>query len=266
MSELPLQVEPGGITYDRYRLGVLFERLLREHRVARVIEVPADGEKAMPSISSLALGRLGCEVVLVNPSPAGLEAWERLGLRDQVVPLQVDDLAALPLPDDCVDLAWNFVTLGKTGRFEKVLAEMARVSRRLVMTVHNNGWNIGYPWHRLLHLALRLPWTHGDTRYHWPSEVRRAYAELGLLELELEVFDSPPWPDPPGFRDVRLHRALGGGGDVASCRWQAPIVDYYAEQRFPAWMRWLSRAEDLGVPTPLRAPFSHLFYALYKVP
>ncbi len=259
----PAQVEPAGITYDRFRLGEIFERIVRQHKVRRVIEVPAWGEKAMPSIYSLALGLLGCEVTLVSPEPRSLEAWDRLGLRDQVRVVEARDLCHLPLEDRSFDLAWNFVTLSKTGQFDEVLGEMRRVSDRLVMTVHNNGYNLGYPWHRFLHRLFELPWTHGETRYHWPHEVRRAYQRLDLRELALDVFDSPPWPDPPGFRDVRLHRQLAQGGDVTSADWSAPVVDYYAQGQFPLWMRGLSLVEDLPGPRWVRFPFSHLFYALY---
>ncbi len=260
----PLQREPGGITYDRYRLGQIFERVVRRHRVRTAIEVPAGGEKAMPSIYSLALGLLGVKVTLVNPDPASLAAWDRLGLGDRYEAVQVERLDSLGLPDAGWDLAWNFVTLSKTGAFDAVLAEMQRVSRSLVMTVHNNGFNLGYPWHRLLHLAFGFRWTHGETRYHWPHQVRSAYARLGMSELTLDVFDSPPWPDPPGFRDVRLHRALKDGGDVHSATWEAPVVDYYAAGQFPAWMRLMSIVEDLPGPRWPRFPFSHLFYALYR--
>ncbi len=260
------QIEPPGITYDRYRLGVLFERIVRTRRIGSVIEVPAAGEKAMPSIYSLALGLLGCEVTLVNPVEESLAAWDRLGIRDKVSVVRVESLEDLPLGDSSFDMAWNFVTLSKTGSFDRVLGEMARVSRDLVMTVHNNGFNLGYPWHRLLHAALRLPWTHGETRYHWPWEVTRAYERLGLKRVAVDVFDSPPWPDPPGFRDVRLHLQLADGGDVTSSTWHAPVVDYYAAGRFPIWMRALSLVEDLPGPRWIRYPFSHLFYVLYEKP
>lgn len=262
MSEQKLQIEPGGITYDRYRLGQLFERIVRTRKVRKVVEVPAAGEKAMPSVYSLALGLLGCEVTLVNPVAASLEAWERLGIRDKAVVVEVEDLTTLPFEDGAFDMAWNFVTLSKTGAFEEVLGEMARVSGRLVMTVHNNGYNLGYPWHRLLHKVFGFPWTHGETRYHWPAEVHPAYERAGIHIEEQRFFDAPPWPDPPGIRDVRLHRELKDSSDVTACDWRAPVVDYYAAGQFPSWMRALSIVEDLPIPAPLRAPFSHLFYVL----
>ncbi len=260
-----LQREPGGLTYDRFRLGIIFSRITERYGVRRAIEVPAHGEKAMPSIYSLGLAMAGCEVTLVNPVEASLAEWERLGVRELARVVTADELTALPVDDGAYDLAWNFVTLSKTGEFDAVLAEMKRVTNQLVMTVHNNGFNLGYPWHRFLHRVLDLPWTHGDTRYHWPHQVRAAYRRLGMHERELDVFDAPPWPDPPGFRDVRLHRELAGGGDVDSCDWEAPVVEYYERGAFPAWMRALSVIEDLPGPRWMRYPFSHLFYALYSV-
>lgn len=263
-GDTDVQIEPGGITYDRFRLSRVLRRIVAEHGIGRVVEVPASGEKAMPSIYSLPLGLMGCEVTLVNPSPSGLAAWESLGLMDRVTVVQAEDLARLPLEKGSFHLAWNFVTLSKTGRFEAVLAEMKRVSAKLVMTVHNNGFNLGYPWHRLIHRVFGFPWTHGDSRYHWPANVQRAYDQVGLERVALDVLDSPPWPDPPGFRDIRLHRQLADGQDVTACAWHAPAVDYFSRGRFPLWMRTLSVVEDLPGPRWMRYPFSHLFYALYR--
>jgi hypothetical protein len=250
--------EPFGITYDRLRLDRVFERLLARHPVRTALELPAGGAKAMPSLYSLALARRGVEVTLLNPEPQGLAVWDRLELPYRVA--EARDLRDTGLEPAGWDLVWNFVTVGAEPDFRQVLGEMARLARGLVMTVHCNGYNYGYPWHRFLHRVLRLPWTHGETAWFFPSNVRPAYRDAGLEPVDLGLFDMPWWPDPPGFRDVRLHRA--GGDQVEALDWTAPIEDVYGGERAPLGLRVLSAVEDLPLPRLLRWPFSHLFYVL----
>lgn len=258
------EVEPFGITYDRLQLDGLFDALLRRYPIRRVLEYPAEGSKAMPSIYSLALGARGCNVTLVNPEPQGIEVWERLGLSDRLEIVEVDDLGASGLESGGWDLVWNFVTVGFREDFAAILGEMGRLSRGQVMTVHCNAYNWGYPWHRLLHRVLRLEWTHGQTDYFWPHRVRQAYEAGGLVPRETGLLDMPWWPDPPGFRDVRLH--LSGGDQVEDFDWSAPIEDFYRTREVALPLRVLSRIEAGPVPAPIRWVFSHLFYVLASAP
>lgn len=253
------ETEPFGITYDRLRLDRTVRRLLDTHNIKTVLELPAGGAKAMPSIYSLAFGLRGCDVHLFNPEPQGLEVWKRLGIEDRLT-IHEGDPTKTGLDDDAFDLVWNFVTVGFDPDFPLIINEMSRVSKKHLMTVHCNGYNIGYPWHRVLHKVFNLPWTHGETAYFFPRKVRTIYKAAGMRPIDFGLFDMPPWPDPPGFRDVRLH--LTGGDDVESRDWRAPIEQVYATGQTPLGLRILSFVEDLPIPNLARLPFSHLFYIL----
>ena len=61
------EMEGKGLDYERFALNKLFKRIVRERGVKSVLEIPARGEKAMPSIYSIALAEAGCDVTLVNP-------------------------------------------------------------------------------------------------------------------------------------------------------------------------------------------------------
>jgi hypothetical protein len=256
-------IEPAGITYDRFRFDRLAGRLIERYGIRTVCEVPAGGEKAMPSIYSLAFGVKGCKVHLVRSVAASRRAWEALGLADRVT-FDGGDPEKTGLPDSSFDLVWNFVTLTKEKNFEGVLREMARVSRNIVLTVHYNGLGLGFPWHRLIHKAFGFPWTHGETRYNFPGPVREAYRKSGLQVVETFPFDCPPWPDPPGIRDYAIHKRFGEIPESDAAEWKAPVVDYYLKGGFPWWMRALNFMEDLPIPRILKYPFSHLFYVLGK--
>lgn len=255
------ETEPFGITYDRMRLDKLLTRLVRERGIKTSLELPADGAKAMPGIYSLALARAGVDVHLFNPEPQALELWDRLGLMDRVTVIEGDDPRNTGLDPAQFDLVWNFVSVGFRSDFDRIMAEMVRTSKRYVMTVHCNGYNWGYPWHRFLHWALKLDWNHGETAYFFPRRVREVYRSLGAEPIDFGLLDMPWWPDPPGFRDVRLH--LSGGDIVEDFDWRAPIEDIYATGEKPPGLRVLSRIEDLPViPRPVRFVFSHLFFQL----
>ena len=257
------ETEPFGITYDRIRLDKVARNLVRRLGIRNVLELPAHGSKSMPGIYSLGFANAGCHVTLFDPEPQGVEVYERLGLRDRVTVVHGEDAARSGLDADAYDLVWNFVTLGFRPDFEEVLKEMHRTSRKAVMTVHCNGFNYGYPWHRFLHWALKLPWTHGQTDYFFPNRVRRAYRAAGIEPTDTGLFDMPWWPDPPGFRDVRLH--LSGGDVVEDFDWVAPIEDVYRTGRIPPFLHALSKIEDLPILPPVRWTFSHLFYLVGQV-
>ena len=139
------------------------------------------------------------------------------------------------------------------------VAEMARASRRWVLLVACNNLQAGYPLHRAIHRAWGFPWTHGDTHYNYFWNVKSLMQEAGLRIREAGTIDSPPWPDPVGFRDVRLHRKGASGIPFG---WEVPAMDHIAQGRFPAWMDAL-RAYDLRFRRGwIKLLFSHLFYVL----
>lgn len=254
------ETEVPGITYDRFRVARLLERLHARLKLRRVIEVPSTGAKACPSLYSLPLAMKGCDVTLVNGFPPAFENWTRLGVRERLTAVRART-DALPFPAKSFDLAWNFVTLGWQESLVPTLMEMARVAPA-VLLVQQNGYNIGYPWHRFLHWLFRLEWDHGHTRYFFPRTVAIEFKVAGLERLEIGLLDQVPWPDPPGFRDVRLHWQGKKPHPEEECDWTVPAVEYLKHGAFPAWMRFFGAIEDLPVPLALRWPVNHLFYIL----
>ncbi|MBI4596613.1 MAG: hypothetical protein HY730_09620 [Candidatus Tectomicrobia bacterium] len=289
-------IEPVGITYDRYRLGLLLSRLVKVHRLQEVLELTFGVEKAMPYFYSLPLALSGCKIFLAGKDSqlrkaVGM-AWEELGIGDHLTWLPEsswDNTNAIS--QRRYDLVWNFVSIARRSDLKATLQGMRNVSRKLVMTVHQNGFNFGFAWHRLLHKFFRLPWTHGNLLTFWPSIIKKMYAKVGLKIIEIVPFDSPPWPDPPGWRDIKWHwhelqinLAQGRKADMStgavnfSNNYEAaqgssaldlfsmvPALEYYKSGKFPKWMQTLSFIEDHLRPGILRYPFSHLFYVLALV-
>ena len=257
------EAEPFGITYDRFRVGRLLGRLAAGHRLERALEVEARGAKACPSLYSIALGLAGCDVWLANGHPGSLAHWARLGVESRAHIVRVS-AAGLPFADASFDLVWNFVTLQREPRLDAALAEMARVSRGLVLVVFQNGYNLGYPWHRFLHRLFDLAWTHGRPETFFAGRMRVAFRGAGIEPVETLLLDQVPWHDPPGFRDVRLHRSGLDIGREEEATWAVPAIDYH-RTGFPLAYRALGFLEELPVPRLLRWPVNHLYALVGRV-
>jgi hypothetical protein len=253
--------EGKGLDFERYALGKLFHRFVDEYGIRTVLEVPARGEKAMPSIYSLPFGEAGCEVTLVNGQPKSKWAWEELGY--PVSWEEHETLHQLDHADDSFDLVWDFMYLAQYPDREKLLDEMARVSKRYVLFIAVNRWNPGFFSHRTVHKVSGVPWTHGEVRYMNPFWVRRHFREHGLELVETGCVDCPPYPDSLGFRDMRLHRM---NVDLHEIDWDSRPVWWMKEGKWPLKIKLLYLAEQLPLPWRIKLIYAHLFYVLARKP
>ncbi len=256
-----IETEGRGLDYERFSLGRLFGRLVQQRDLGSVLEIPAGGEKAMPSIYSLGFAAAGCAVTLVNPVQRSLDAWRTLGLSAGVE--RCDDLTRTGLPGAGHDLVWNFVSLSQHPDPAGLLAEMGRLSRGYVLFVGVNRFNPGFFSHRLVHRIFSVPWTHGRLEYMDLFSTRRILAAAGLTVVESGVVDAPPYPDSLGIRDMRLHRK---GVDLSGLAWRSRTVEWMRSGQIPARIRLMYLVERLPLPLPLKLIYAHLFYVLACVP
>jgi hypothetical protein len=254
-----VEIEGFGVSYDRHMLYHHQRLLVRELGLGRVLEMPSHGAKAAGSLYSVGFATAGCDVTLTDMDEKMRRYWRRLGIEPRLAIAPLGDYGATPFADGQFDLAWNFVTFTELKDKAAYVAEMARVSSRFVLLVACNNLQAGYPLHRAIHKAWGFPWTHGETRYNYPWEVLGLMRRAGLRIREAGTIDSPPWPDPVGFRDVRLHKR---GASRIPFDWEVPAMEHIERGRFPAWMALL-RAYDLRLRRGwLKLAFSHLFYVL----
>jgi Methyltransferase domain len=252
-----VEIEAFGVDYERFALGKLLARLATRYGIREVLEVPALGAKAMPSIYSLGYGRLsGHAAEWEGIGPAGME---ETGACDKVRFLSCEDLTRTPFDENMFDLVWNFVYFPTCDAPNKMLHEMRRVSRRYVATVSVNRYNPGFLSHRMAHRYTKIPWTHGNTAFNVPGRVKRFFIENDLHSVRVGVVDCPPWPDSLGFRDIRLHRMPV---DLNALDWHSNLVDYIAQNHYPMWLRAVYAFECVLMPFPLKYLFAHLFYVI----
>ncbi len=253
------ELEGKGLDYERYALNKLFRRMVRGHEIRSVLEIPAKGEKAMPSIYSVAFAEAGCRVTLVNAEPKSKWAWDELGY--PVTYLESADLEHSGLEPDGHDLVWNFMSLAQHGDKDALLREMVRLSRRYVLFVAVNRFNPGFFSHRAVHRFNDVPWNHGDVRFMSPFLVRRYFEEQGLEVVRSGVVDTPPYPDSLGFRDMRLHRM---NVDLNKIDWDSNTIHWMKAGEYPTKIKLLYLAEALPLPWVIKLLYAHLFWILAR--
>lgn len=257
--EIPVEREVFGVTYERYALQKFCAGLVKKLNLRSVIEIPAGGAKAMPSLYSLGFALAGCRVALVNADAAAVEIWGQLGLIERLTLLKEADL---PEDGHAVrrwDLAWNFAVLPLAQDPAGLLKQMAALSR-WILVVNVNRFNVGFNLHRAVHRFYRIPWSHGDIRYFSPFRACALLRSAGLQEIQWGILDCPPWPDSPGFRDLRLHRQ-----GESERRWASPYVEHLRNRNFPHWMKVIHWGERAPISKLAKLPCSHLYYAYGRV-
>jgi hypothetical protein len=255
------EVEGKGVDFERYALDKLFTKLKHKLGIETVIEVPAGGEKAMPSIYSLSFGRLGCNVTLVNAEPKSRWAWERLGY--PVNYFDCDDVASTGLDDLHSDLVWNFISLSQREDPVPQLREMIRLSRRYIMFIGVNKFNPGFLSHRMVHRVYDIPWSHGDVRFMDYRFVSQFFKDHCLNIVQCGVVDTPPYPDSVGFRDLRLHRM---NVDLRGLDWDSRSIAWMESGQYPLKIRLLYLFERLPLPLFLKRYYAHLSYVIAEKP
>jgi hypothetical protein len=253
------ELEGKGLDYERYALNRLFKKLVRRHGIRSVLEIPAQGEKAMPSIYSIGFAEAGCEVTLVNAEEKSRWAWEELGY--PVTYLRCDEVERSGLEEGAFDLVWNFMALAKHEKREALLREMVRLSRGYVMSVAVNRFNPGFFSHRAVHRIFRVPWNHGDVRFMSPFFVRRYFEQRGLEVVRSGVVDTPPYPDSLGFRDMRLHRM---NVDLNKIAWDSRTIHWMKRGEYPTKIKLLYLAEALPLPWVVKLVYAHLIWVLAR--
>ena len=119
-----IEVEGKGVDYERYALRKLFKALVSKYDIKRVLEIPAKGEKAMPSLYSLAFAEAGCVVHLINAEERSKRVWQELGFK--VNYLEYNDLTATNLQSKSYDLVWNFMYIAHHDQKDQFLKEMIK--------------------------------------------------------------------------------------------------------------------------------------------
>lgn len=253
------EIEVFGVTYERFSVGKKLNSFAKKHHIKTVLEMPAHGAKAMPSIYSLGFGSYADRITLINGNRSYKKEWAKIGAENKVIWEEEADILHTMQPDSSQDFVWNFAYIPTCQNPDGLLEEMKRISRKYVAVFSVNAGNIGFPIHRMVHKKTKIPWTHGDIRYNNRKFIKRKMEEHGLRVIETGFVDCPVWPDSLGFRDVRLHRM---NLDFNTMDWGSPYVDMLSENSFPLWIKLVYFIEKLPLPKCLKSIYSHINYTI----
>ena len=255
-----IEYECWGLDYERYALGKTLQKLTKKYSLESILELPAGGVKAMPSIYSIGFGLAGAEVTMINGVENSVhDVWKRLGIENLAKIHKCDDITKTGLQDSSYDFVWNFASFSTLKNPDKVFEEMIRLSDKYVAIFTPNSLNPGYLSHRTAHFLAKVPWSHGDVTFWSPRKTKKFFLQHGLKIKKIGVLDCPPWPDSVGFRDIRLHKM---NIDLSTLNWHSRYIDYLAEDNYPAWIRAVSLFESIPIPLLIKYFYSHLFYII----
>lgn len=249
-----------GVTYERFSLGEKLKELKEKLKIKTVLEIPAHGAKAAPSLYSLGFALAGCKVTLVNGDKKSKRFYEELGIENNIEFIEVDSLHNTNLSAGQYDFVWNFAFLPTYPEKELLIQEMKRLSKNYICIFSVNRFNVGFPIHRLAHRLTKIPWTHGDINFNSPYFLKKFFEDNDLTIIESVVADCPIWPDSVGFRDIRLHRSAKTFEDLG---WEVPYIKYLKEG-FPKWVKRVYFFEKLPLPLVVKYLYSHIFYVIAK--
>jgi SAM-dependent methyltransferase len=266
-AEEPAQLydfaEGFGSVYGRYVRKRLSQALIRRYGIRTVLEAPCNAESyfASPGTQSVVFAREGCDVTVLHPDPDIVaktrDFWARLGLPDTPI-LHHTDLYNLPFPDDAFDLVWNFDYVPLFDDPARFIAEMARVSRDLVMVIVPNSGNVGYPLHALQNRLAGRTSAWGARPWMARAPVERVMRDLGLEVVEAGLVDSPPWP---GFDALRPVGKLIRRNTVQSVR-----ARRQTDEEVERMLKKFTFVEYGPWPTPVKALLTHQLYVVGRKP
>lgn len=256
------EVEVFGVNYERFSVGKKLSKFATKYHIKTVLEMPAHGAKAMPSIYSIGFADKAEKITLVNGNKKYITEWEKVGASDKLEWIQVDDVCNTTIPSSSQDFVWNFAYIPTCENPDQLIEEMKRISKKYVAIFSVNAGNIGFPIHRIVHKKTGIPWTHGDIRYNNRHFIKKKLKEHGLKIVETGFVDCPVWPDSLGFRDVRLHRM---NVDFNKMDWEAPYVDMLKNNSFPKWIKAVYIVEKIPFPKFIKSIYAHINYTIAEV-
>jgi len=255
------ETEGFGVTYDRFVLSKLHNQITKKCGIRSVLEMPSYGIKACPSIYSVNFAKNKINTTITDYSEPIEKIYKQLGIENYIKISSQNNYCSTKFKPSSFDLVWNFVSFAYEKDVPGLLKEMYRVSKRYILLVSCNNLQIGYPWHRILHGIYKIPWNHGNTKYSYFWNVKDLLKKTGFSVIDWGAIDTPPWPDPVGFRDIRLHKN-GAETSLDNVEWDVPYINYLEKDRFPFWMKFLGNVDFALRKGMKKLPFSHLFYFL----
>ena len=183
-----------GTTYERFILHEYFRKIRDQYGVKTVFEAPAFGMTGISGINSMWWAMQGAQVTMVDHSRERLasieEVWNELSVEARFI-YDTGTYASLPFEDKEFDMSWNFAAMKSTLKPERLLRELARVTKKVVFVCLPNRFN---PFSLVRKVMQK------KTDLFQPGSISSGTIEKimtgsGWQIREKGYFDTPPWPD-----------------------------------------------------------------------
>jgi len=252
-----------GTVYERYVMDRYLRRIKNRYEINSVFEGPSDGITGIRGINSFPFADEGCSVVYFSPSEREIEysrnVWNKLG-SNQKVEFEVGKPFSFPFDDNSFDLVWNFCIVEHFKDPNPLVDEMFRVSKKYVLIMTQNVYNIGTIPHVIYHKIRNQIWNHGELKWMSFGGIERLIKDKNPNILEKGCIDVPLWPDtwdmPVRGIFKRVMNKTGG-----SWNWST-LKDIKKDSKPSKLISFFDRVENLPVPDLFKLPITHHLYVL----
>jgi hypothetical protein len=184
-----------GSSYERIVLNDLLLYLKRIYRVESVLEAPIFGFTGLTGLNSIALAQNGCSVTLAETDGDRAQLVTEM-LKPLELPLSVDNIrkyTVLPYKDKEFDFSWNFSAMWFVEDLQLFLAELSRVTSKVILICVPNQSGLGYKWQKA-HAEIPLDVIFNES-YINPEQIKTELKKLNWQFVQEAYIDCPLWPD-----------------------------------------------------------------------
>lgn len=197
-----------GSSYERVVLNSMLKNAVAKYGVENALESPSFGFTGVSGINLMSLADLGVKITLEDSDPERLELiaglWEKLNRH--LTAVHNPDFRYLDHADDQFDLSFSFSALWFVPDLRIFLAELARVTGKVIFISVPNRAGIGYK----LQLKDYSPQKYPDLKIGNidPPSIISILKNEGWELAGSGFFDCPPWPDIGMTKEELLHKWL----------------------------------------------------------
>ncbi len=184
-----------GSSYERVVLNRKLQTICKHFAVKNVLEIPSFGFTGISGINSVQMAKNGISVSLADHEQERLNliesTWKKLNLKLQGSYLP--DYNSLPFEENQFDFSWNFSALWFVENLENFLAELARVTSKVIFINVPNRTGIGFLSQKFL--GKKDLKTLLKEENIFPENIKKTMHKLNWQLIDSDFIDCPPWPD-----------------------------------------------------------------------
>ena len=241
-----------GGAYERIAYTNILKKLAKKYNAKKVLELNSTYIAGVPAFNSSILAQDGYDLTITVHTRDyfdALHAWAIAGLSDKVKIIKWDDDVKTPFKKGQFDLVWNHLAVEHYKDPLPLISEMARVSKKLVVTMTLSPWNLGFISHFIWHKLSGKHWDHGYIRNTLISTMEKLHKNAGLKVVESGGCDDPTTPDTVDSKMGESMTYFDAMGEAFSKRWVWTAINpkckesnsvkffWMLEKTYPEWFR-----------------------------